>query len=314
MQVEAKSCLFDKAERGLPTIGVCVCTYKRPELLNRLVTKLEEQETDSLFDYSITIVDNDRFGSARRTVESLARASRISVGYYVEPEQNIARARNKAVHEAKGDFVAFIDDDEFPNERWLVTLYQAMHRYASDGVLGPVLPHFETRPPNWVLKGRFFDRPTHRSGHVLDWKNTRTGNALMRRELFKEGQDWFDPAYGSGGEDRDYFRRRIQEGHIFVWCNEAPVFETVPPGRWKRTILIKRALLRGKMALNGTRLQPVSILKSAIAIAVYSCCLPLFFVLGHHIFMKYLIKTCDHAGKVLAYIGIDLVREKYVAA
>lgn len=293
-------------------ICVCVCTYKRPDLLQRLLSMLDDQETEGLFEYSIVIVDNDRSESARQTVASYVRQSKISTSYYVEPEQNIALARNKAVENAKGDFIGFIDDDEFPVGKWLINLYKAVNRYKADGILGPVLPYFEKEPPRWVLKGRFFNRPTHPTGHVLGWKNTRTGNALLRMKLFKENRKWFDPAFGSGGEDRDFFRRKIEEGHVFVWCKGAPVFETVPPERWKKTVLLKRALLRGKMALNRKESRPMSVLNSVVAIAIYTVCLPLFFVLGHHVFMKYLIKACDHLGKVFAFFGIDWVKEKYV--
>ena len=103
-------------------ICVCVCTYQRPELLRRSLSKLEVQETEGLFDYSIVIVDNDRAASARQIVESLARQSQISISYYLEPEQNIALARNRAVDNAQGDFIAFIDDDEFPPNDWLLKL------------------------------------------------------------------------------------------------------------------------------------------------------------------------------------------------
>jgi succinoglycan biosynthesis protein ExoM len=293
-------------------ICVCVCTYKRPESLGQLLLKLEQQETEGLFEYSIVIVDNDSFESACHTVESYARESKISIGYYVEQEQNIAMARNKALENARGDFVAFIDDDEFPVGQWLLNLYKAVNRYESDGILGPVLPHFEVEPPRWVLKGRFFDRPTHPTGCVLAWKDTRSGNALLRRELFMNGSKWFDPAFGSGGEDRDFFKRKIDEKRVFVWCNEAPVYETVPPKRWQRSVLLKRALLRGKMALNAAGSKPVSVLKSAVAVVFYTVSLPLLMIAGHHIFMKYLIKDFDHLGKVLAFLSIDWVKEKYV--
>ncbi len=195
---------------------MCISTYQRTKLLRRLLSKLEEQETEGLFNFSIVIVDNDAAESARQTVEYLARQSKTSIGYYVEPEQNIALARNKAVENAKGDYIAFIDDDEFPVEHWLLNLYNAMDRYKSDGILGPVLPYFEEEPPGWVLKGHFFDRPNHPTGHVLEGKNTRTGNALLRRELFGEDRKWFDPAFGSGGEDQDLFRRKIGEGRVRI--------------------------------------------------------------------------------------------------
>lgn len=294
-------------------ISVCICTYKRPALLRRLLLKLQEIETEGLFQYSLAIVDNDVCESARHVVESAARESSVSVLYYVEPEQNIALARNRVVEQAVGDLLAFIDDDEYPNPDWLVVLYKAMLRYKADGILGPVLPHFEEKPPAWVLKGCFFDRPTHPNGHVLAWKNTRTGNVLLRRELFQKGHEWFDPAMGSGGEDRDFFKRKIEDGYVFRWCNDAPVFETIPPARWKRSVLLKRALVRGKMALNNTQSQPISVFKSIIAVVVYTTCLPLFFLMGQHIFMRFLIKNCDHLGKVLAFWGVDWVKQKYVA-
>ena len=293
-------------------VCVCICTYQRSALLKRLLSELEKQETEGLFEFSMVVLDNDKSESGRAIVESFARQSSISVRYDVEPEQNIALARNKALANSQGDFVAFIDDDEIPQERWLLRLYKALNDYNCDGILAPVLPLFEQEPPRWVLKGDYFNRPSHPTGHVLEWTNTRTGNALLKRELFRENRKWFDPAFGSGGEDRDFFRRMIEEGHVFIWCNEAVVYETVPPNRWKRTILLKRALLRGKMTLNITGSRPLSILKSAIAIVVYATSLPLLAIVGHHIFMKYLIKTCDHLGKVLAFVGIDLVKEKYV--
>ena len=293
-------------------ISVCICTYKRPTYLKRLLGEMEKQLTENLFSFSIVVVDNDYDQSAKEIVTAFKNNSSLDVDYCIEPEQNIALARNKAVENAVGDFIAFIDDDEFPSEKWLLSLYNAINRYNSDGILGPVLPHFQEDPPKWVLNGCLFDRPTHPTGHVLEWRNTRTGNALLRRQLFTSGHGWFDPAFGSGGEDRDFFRRKIKEGKVFVWSNEAQVFETVPAARWKRTVLTKRALLRGKIALNSTDSGPASILKSACAIAVYTICLPLFFVVGHHVFMKYLIKDCDHLGKVLAFFGIDWVKEKYV--
>jgi len=282
-------------------------------MLRQLLSRLENQETEDLFDYSIVVVDNDKSESARLMAEAFATQSMISIRYYVEPEQNIALARNKAIENVQGEFIGFIDDDEFPVEQWLLNLFKAMDRYNSNGVLGPVLPHFSTEPPSWVLKGRFFDRPTHPTGKILEWKNTRTGNALLKRGLFKEGSVWFDPAFGSGGEDRDFFKRKIEEGNIFVWCNEAPVFETIPLKRWKRTVLMKRALIRGKMAFNAKVPSPcMSLMKSGVVIVLYTCCLPLFFVIGHHVFMRYLIKIFDHLGKILAFLGIDLVKEKYV--
>jgi len=281
-------------------------------LLEQLLSAIEKQETEDLFEFSAVVVDNDKSESALATVESFTRRSGLPVRYDVEPEQNIALTRNRVLANSRGNFVAFIDDDEIPQPSWLLTLYKALNNYTCDGILAPVLPLFEQEPPKWVLKGDYFNRPTHPTGHVLEWTNTRTGNALLKRELFQGEPIWFDPAFGSGGEDRDLFRRLIEKGHVFIWCNEAAVHESVPSNRWKKSVLLKRALLRGKMALNKPETGPLSILKSMIAIAAYTTSLPVLALFGQHIFMHYLIKLCDHLGKVLAFLGIDLVKEKYV--
>ena len=297
-------------------ICVCICTYKRPERLGRLLQKLAKQDTDDLFTYSLVIVDNDWLMSARETVESYSSKSNIEVSYFVETRQNIALARNKAIENAKGNFVSFIDDDELPDLRWLLNLYRAIHRYNSNGVLGPVLPYFEKAPPKWIIRGRFFERPIHTNGYILEWKNTRTGNVLLRRNLFKEDPEWFRPEFGSGGEDRDFFRRMIARGNVFVWCNEAKVFELVPSERWEKRILMKRALMRGKMALRYAKPWPISVFISIAAICTYSLGMPYLFFLspifGYEVFMKYLVKCCDHLGKIFAFFSIDLISDKYI--
>lgn len=293
-------------------ITVCICTYRRPKLLKRLLERLAEQKTDGLFDFTVVVVDNDKQQSAYPTVSEYAMKSNMHISYLVEPEQNISMARNKTIANAAGDYVALIDDDELPESQWLLNLYKAIKYYNADGILSPVLPQFECPPPKWVLKGNFFVRPAPPTGQILNWQNTRTGNALLKKALFTNKSVWFDPAYGSGGEDRDFFRRMIAKGHIFIWSNDAPVFEIVPPHRWNKKIMIKRALLRGKMALNSSTSKPLSVAYSTIAIGIYFIILPVSLIPGQHVFMNYLIKTCDHIGKVASFLGINIIDEKYI--
>jgi hypothetical protein len=105
--------------------------------------------------------------------------------------------------------------------------------------------------------------------------------------------------------------RMIKKGHAFVWCDEAVAYEVVPPVRWKRSFMLRRALLRGKMALN-QHSGMGDLVKSFLAVIGYALALPVLLVLGQHLAMKYLIRTCDHAGKLLAFVGLNPIREKYV--
>jgi succinoglycan biosynthesis protein ExoM len=288
-------------------ITTCVCTFKRPEYLDALIRALQCQVLDNLITHSIVVVDNDRLCSARAVVESFS-GSTVPVHYFVEPEQNISLARNKAILESRGEYIAFIDDDEIPVSNWLITLYRTCKEQQAEGVLGPVFPRYESATPEWVKRGRFYERPNHVTGEILSWKNTRTGNVLLRRTLFREPENWFRREFGSGGEDRDLFRRLIAQGLKFVWCAEAPVYEMVPAARCTRGFMLRRALLRGQHR----RFTRVQLAQSALAIPAYTMLLPFLFLYSHHVFMRYLISDCDHIGRVLASFGIRLIREKYV--
>ena len=292
-------------------IAVCICTYKRPEYLKRLLEELAGQETGGLFTYSIVVVDNDRSESARSVVSGFAASSPIQIKYCVEPRQNIALARNKAIENASGDFVACIDDDEFPQQDWLLNSFKTCTQFDVSGVLGPVKRHFDDKPPDWVIKGNFYERPTHETGFVMPWGESRTGNLLLKSELFADGAPPFRPEFRAG-EDQDFFRRMIVKGHVFIWCNEAVVFETVPPIRWNRTVMLKRALLRGATAVLHPTFGRTGITKSIIAVPLYAVALPFAFLLGQHKFMPLLVSLFDHLGKLLAILGINPIKEQYV--
>ncbi len=301
----------DVAANATEHVCVCVCTYKRPESLRRLLMELARQNTGRLFTYTIIVADNDHLQSAKTVVSDFAAASRIPIRYCVEPRQNIALARNKAIENSRGDFVAFIDDDEFPTKDWLLTLLNACYKYGVDGALGPVKPHFDKEPPSWVVKGKFYERSTYPTGLVIDWRKGRTGNVLLKKGIFATCAQPFNPDFRQG-EDQQFFYTMIEKGFKFVWCNEAVAYEVVPPIRWNRTFMLRRALLRGAMEPRTPDFGARDIAKSLIAASVYTVALPFALVLGHHRFMNLLVRLFDHLGKLLALLGINPIREPYV--
>jgi len=292
-------------------LSICVCTYKRPHLLVRLLDGLSRQETGGLFSYSIVIADNDHSQSAETVVKDFASKSGIPIRYCVEPRQNIALTRNKAIENAAGDFVAFIDDDEFPTTGWLLALFKTCEDYQADGAIGPVQRHFDEKPPEWVVKGNFYQRATYPTGTVLDWSMGRTNNLLFKKQIIAAGTLPFRPEFRTG-EDQDFFRRMIQEKRIFIWCNEAVVYEVVPPVRWKRTFMLRRALLQGATSVLHPTFGVRDIIKSLIAIPAYIAALPFALIWAHHRFMALLIKLCDHIGRLLALVKINPIKEPYV--
>jgi glycosyltransferase involved in cell wall biosynthesis len=273
---------------------------------------LSRQETGGLFTYSIVVADNDEAKSAEASVAEMRRVCAVPVKYCVEPRRNIALARNKSVENAEGEYVAFIDDDEFPEPTWLLTLFKICNEYKVDGVLGPVKRHFDEAPPAWFKKSSIYDRRINPTGELVGWKEARTGNVLLKRTVIAGETAPFRFEFRAG-EDQDFFRRKTEEGYVFIWSSDAVVSETIPPARWKRSYILRKAALQGATAALQPNCGVINIMKSVIAVPLYVIILPFALLLGQHLFMALMVKICDHSGKLLMLMGVNPVHEEYVS-
>jgi glycosyltransferase involved in cell wall biosynthesis len=291
-------------------LSVCIPTYKRPELLAKCLDAVSRQDHDG-FTFSIIVVDNDPEQSGKVLVLERV-ASLPEIVYVHEGEPNISRARNRAVATAGGEYVAFIDDDEYPQNGWLRNLHDLCLRTSVDGVLGPVLPHYEPSPPDWLVRSGVCVRDSFPTGTELtNSRYMRTGNVLFRREIFSGLEAPFDPRLGrTGGEDADFFARMLDDGRRFVWCDEGAVFEVVPHERQTLAYHLKRALIRGLTEADRERFVSLGTVRSLAAIGAYAVALPILFVTRYHLFVKYLVRCCDHLGKILAHLHCRPVRER----
>ena len=137
-------------------IAICICTCDRPALLQRTLEALQGILLNGLggVGLEIIVVDNGGGDKARPVCEAISQQLPIALHLAKQPRRGISFARNKAVEVALSrgaDFLAFIDDDEQPQPRWLDALCAAAHKYRADVVAGPVLPRFLGAPPGWGL-------------------------------------------------------------------------------------------------------------------------------------------------------------------
>ena len=299
-------------------ISVCICTYRRNQMLERLLRKVALQETGGLFDYSVVVVDNDAAGPARETVTRLQEELGLDITYGIEPENTIPAARNHALRLARGNYIGIIDDDEFPPTHWLITMYRAIQTFDVDGALGPVHPFFEKEPPSWLVKSRFCERPVHRTGTLLHWDQTRTGNVLLKKDVFDKHHLCFDLNCKTSGSDKEFFREAMQVGCRFIAVEEAPVYEIVPLERQTKSYYLKRALLQASnerrfRAPHLRGLSKVSVpLKAMAALLVYTLILPFCVFIGSHVVIKHAEKIAYHLSWLLAMLGIDLAKKRKV--
>src|SRR5262249_52817870 len=139
----------------------------------------------------------------------------------------------------------------------------------------------------------------------------RTGNILLQRNLFDGLEAPFDPRLSrSGGEDADFLGRMLESGRSFVWCEEAPVHESVPVERQTLSYQLRRALIRGVTEADKEAFFSFGTAKSVLAIVLYAIALPFLLVARYHVFARYLVKCCDHLAKLLAHLGVRLARER----
>ena len=102
----------------------------------------------------------------------------------VEPRQNIAVTRQHGhPRSVDGEFVAFIDDDEFPIRQWLLTFFTSVQGSTRGWRFGPVKPHFDLEPPRWVRTGGFYDRPSYPTGMVIDGKRGPDFEIVLIEEI-----------------------------------------------------------------------------------------------------------------------------------
>ena len=218
-------------------ISICIATYKRPEILRKLLNSIVELEGG--FNLEIVVTDNDVQKSAEWIVEEF---SGLNLNYYIQEVRGIAAARNRCLENANGDFVAFLDDDEYLTKEWLKRLMQELNEQKADCAFGPSQPRFLGSVPKW--KKEFYKRKKLKAGTVL--KNVRfvsTANCIMTKECARQR---FDNTYGlTGGSDLHFFRALLDKGYKLIWCDEAVVYEQISKNRLTLKYLSNHMLKKG---------------------------------------------------------------------
>lgn len=293
-------------------ISLCIATYRRSDRLSALLDDLVRQQQ---LPTEVVVVDNDPAGSARAVVERRrALGAPFPLHYEIQPEKNISLTRNRTVALARGDWIAFIDDDERAPANWLRLLADAAIRFNADGALGPVEPIVPADAPTWIRRGRFYEWARMKTGAVIPVNKLRFGNVLLRGALLRGAAAPFDPDYGlTGGEDGDLLGRLVQQGARIVWCDEAVVHEPVEATRLSLRWLMLRALRGGqdfaRHRLAGrfgeitfagrVRLFLRALLQSAAAAGLALITWPR----GRHRAVFWLLKLSANLGKISIFLG-----------
>jgi succinoglycan biosynthesis protein ExoM len=290
-----------------PELSICIAST-RPAGLARLLESLARQKLPPELACEVVLVDNAPCEASRSV--ALAWRGPWPLRRFEEPVRNIAIARNRAVDEANGRWLAFVDDDETVHETWLAAYVERARRGESDGFFGPVLPRDEEVATRWLAPALFYARPRHRTGTLLPRADLRTSNALVRAALFQGRR--FDPVYGrSGGSDTELFGRMLRAGARFEWCDEARVVEWIPRERHTPRWLMRRAFRGGvvwtriELAAELERASRRGLARALLAGLFLAVSLPLAAFGGRSALLRRTLRLCTQAGHVWARLGRD---------
>jgi O-antigen biosynthesis protein len=122
---------------GSELISVVVCTRDRPQQLENCIAGLSRQRYPH---FEVIVVDNAPTGDlVRKIVTELGPGPQYR--YLVEPRPGLSWARNTGVAVARGEIIAFLDDDDEADPYWLTAIARGFGRDERVGcVTGSVLP------------------------------------------------------------------------------------------------------------------------------------------------------------------------------
>lgn len=235
-------------ERSAPSVCLCVPTFRRPVGLRKLLSHVEQLNYAGPL--SIIVVDNDaELHAGADVVEQMRTGFRFSLTGRLESQRGHTYAYDHAFVAAcrasdSADFIAVLDDDEYPDPNWLTEMVNVALRYDVEIVGGPVFPVFDT-PDHWLAKSGLYLPTRYQTGRVPMIYGA--GSMLIRRTTLEQYLDepfLHDFAF-TGGSDEEFFYRCRRDGRSFAWADEAHVFETTPQSRTTVGYLLRRMFRKG---------------------------------------------------------------------
>lgn len=128
-------------------LSVIVCTYNRADILPICLQSLAEQTLAKSL-YEVIVVDNNSTDATQQIAESYA-AREENFSLLVEKTQGLSYARNRGWHEARGEYVAYVDDDCQVPPSWGAVAVEVAQAVSPHVFGGPASPFYNFVKPHW---------------------------------------------------------------------------------------------------------------------------------------------------------------------
>jgi GT2 family glycosyltransferase len=225
-------------------ITVIVPTLNRAHWLEECLASVLSQETREEFDFEVLVIDN---GSTDDTAELLGKlaAENTRLRWLQELVRSESRARNAGIRESRGNWLAFLDDDELAEPDWLWNLLIAARTQQVKIVGGAVhLPQTAQQQLHPWTREILAVTCQNRSGPYSPRTLPATGNVLVHWSVIEQ-IGGFDQAF-TLGSDTEFFHRATCAGLDRWFCYEAGVYHRTPEDRLATSHLLPRASWQGE--------------------------------------------------------------------
>lgn len=243
--------------------SVIVCTFNRSNVLAGLLESLLRMSVPPGVDWEVLVVDNNSSDATKSVTESFVAQHPHRIRYIFEGKQGKSFALNTAIQEARGEIVAFTDDDVTCHSLWLTELIGAIDKFNCAGVGGKIVPVWSVTKPGW-----FEDTGPHKltpaivsfdlGDQSVPLKIAPFGaNVAFRKSLFqKYGGFRTDLGLTAksriGGEDTEFCRRLMNVGESLYYAPDAIIYHPVEKSRAERSYFEAWYLGRGKASVRET--------------------------------------------------------------
>ena len=235
-------------------ISAAICTYNRSDLLAGALQSLCEQSLPPQ-DYEILVVDNASTDDTRAVVSRCKASYPVhEIRYLYETKQGLGYARNTAFQEARGAYVAYIDDDARASESWLkLALWTLAWAEGLICVGGPCRPFFTTDKPGW-FRDEYEIRSKGEEMRFLEPGESFSGSNMIWDVDALRAVGGFAVNIGVSGEtlsvgEETYPFRAIWkqcQDKIFLYNPDLIVYHWAPPHKMRVSYYLKRSFADGQ--------------------------------------------------------------------
>ena len=237
-------------------LSIIIPTYNRSNRLSDLLYSLNNQNKTS-FSWEVLVIDNNSTDDTKQVVNSHVNRSSISLRYIFEKNPGLHSGRNRGAYEARGEYLAYLDDDMILSPQWIHGV-DLLSNGKADAVVGKILPKWEKKPPKWLLS--LFDNGTFGTLGLLDLGDKIKqispglifgGNCFISKKLIfdiggfnPDGLPYKFLMFRGDGET-GFFLKFAERGLIAYYYPKATAYHIINKERVTEDYLYKRAFNQG---------------------------------------------------------------------